>query len=70
MVKYKMKYGTHNIYIERDFPEYHIVIKRVVARIDGWERLAEIMKKDILKEAQERFGLKKQVRHYKTKAVK
>lgn len=65
-----MRYGTHNIYIERDFPEYHTVIKRVLARIEGWERLADIMKKDILKEAQTVYGYPKQVRHYKTKVVK
>ena len=67
MIKYKITYGVHNIYIERDFPEYHTVLKRVVARFEGWERLVDIMKKDILKEAQERFGLKKQVRHYNKK---
>jgi hypothetical protein len=67
MVKYKMRYGTHNIYIWRDFPEQGITIKRVVARIEGWDKTAEYMKRDILREAQERGFVKKQVRHYKNK---
>lgn len=70
MVKYKITYGVHNIYIERDFPQYKITLKRVVARYEGWERLVDLMKKDIQKEALKLGYVKKQVRHYKKEEVR
>lgn len=67
--KYEVKYGVYNIRVARIFPEYRITLERIVARIGNWEQAVDFAKRDILREAQERFGLKKQVRHYKKEVV-
>lgn len=70
MKRFDMKYGRKNIEISRTFdtPGGKVVISRSIAKeVEGWEEQIAIAKKAILNEAQTKFGLKKQVRHYNKK---
>jgi len=62
-MKYKIKYEGYNVWVLRDFQQYHTILRRAMARIKGWEKAVKRAKKDILKEAQERYRLKKQKTH-------
>ena len=73
MKRFDMKYGRKNIEISRTFdtPGGKVVISRSITKeAEGWEEQIAIAKRSILYEAQERYGLKKQVRkHYKKREV-
>jgi len=71
MIKYEMKYARSNIEVKRTFdtPGGRVVISRAIPKIEGWEREIEKAKRSILYEAETKFGIKKQVRHYKKEEV-
>ena len=61
MIKYRVKYYNKKfVYVEREFPQE--TIKRVIPRIEGWDKLIPLMKRSILKEAQEKGYVQKQRR--------
>jgi hypothetical protein len=66
-----MKYARSNIEVSRIFDTAggKVMISRRIAKIEGWEREIEKAKRSILYEAETKFGIKKQVRHYKKEEV-